>query len=461
MTRTKTSKPRFAHLKLPEESPFLEVARAVSLAGGRALVVGGWVRDGLLGRDQRDLDIEVHGLSPGALEALLARFGGVVQVGRAFAVLRIRGLDAEFSLPRRGPRGPVDPEIGVAEAARRRDLRINSMAWDPLTEELIDPHGGLDDLARCRLRATDPRTFAADPLRGLRVAGLIARLQMHPDAELVQLCAKLDLSPLAPERIFEELRRLLLLPERPSLGFEFLRETTLLRFFPELRDLHEVPQDPRWHPEGSVWVHTLMVLDEAARLRCDDSSQDAALMWAALCHDLGKAQTTRVEAQRIISPGHSDLGADLCRALLSRLRAPAALVEAAASLVRHHLVPRALVRDGARARAYRRLSRRLEGAGVALELLARLARADQLGRICEAARAGRFPAGDVFLERARQYGVERIAPPAAVRGRDLLARGLAPGPEIGRLLRKCQHVQDETGWTDVARILGRVLGGRR
>ena len=431
--------------------------RAVAQAGGRALVVGGWVRDRLLGHDQKDLDLEVYGLAPALLEAALQPFGTVIQVGRAFAVMRIKGIDVDIALPQHGARGEIDPSLDYAEASRRRDLCVNSMAWDPLSGELIDPHGGRDDLERQRLRAIDPRTFPEDPLRALRVARLAAQLEMRPDAELCGLCAALDLGGIPGERIFGEFRRLLLFAERPSVGFEFLRETSLLRDFPELALLPNLSQDVRWHPEGSVWVHTMLVLDEAAKLRRGRASDDLALMWGALCHDLGKACTTRSDGERIVSPGHSAAGVPLSEGFLSRLRAPTALIRAVGGLVRHHLAPRTFVREGAKARAYRRLARDLESRGVSLELLNRLARADHLGRTAPGAKARRFPAGDVFLERARKFGVERMAPAPVVLGRHLLARGFEPGLEIGRLLARCREVQDETGWSDETRILDRVL----
>ena len=257
-------------------TPIVEIAEAVRDAGGRAVVVGGWVRDYLLGTRSKDVDIEVSGLGVDRLEALLARFGKVHAVGRAFGVFRVGGIDADFSLPRRdSKRGPghrgfdvaPDPWLDFAHAARRRDLTVNSMGFDPLTGDVLDPHGGGRDLERGVLRATDPAHFPEDPLRGLRVAQLAARLEMAPDGELVALCRGLDPSELSGERVFDELTKLLLHAAKPSIGLEVLENTGQLRFFPELDALRDVPQDPEWHPEGDVWVHTLMVLDVAATLR--------------------------------------------------------------------------------------------------------------------------------------------------------------------------------------------------
>ena len=445
----------------------VEIAEAVRDAGGRAVVVGGWVRDRLLGVRSKDVDFEVFGLGVERLEALLGGFGKVHAVGRAFGVFRVGGIDADFSLPRRdGKRGPghrgfdvaPDPWLDFAEAARRRDLTVNSIGLDPLTGEVLDPHGGRRDLERRVLRATDPAHFSEDPLRGLRVAQLAARLEMAPDEALVALCRKLDPDELSGERVFEEIRKLLLRAARPSIGFKVLEETGQLRFFPEIDALRGVPQDPEWHPEGDVWVHTLMVLDVAATLR--GAGEDLALMFGALCHDLGKPATTERIGGRIRSRGHDVEGVAPTRALLGRMRAPAALVERVAALVEHHLAPALFIRNGASAKGYRRLARKLERTGASIELLVRVARADHLGRTTGDAVAGRFDAGDAFLAAARAHRVERTAPRDVVLGRHLIERGLQPGPGFGPILERCRGIQDETGWTEPGRILDRALAGR-
>jgi len=442
-----------------------EIAERVAAVGGRALIVGGFVRDRLLGLDPKDVDVEVHGLELVALQRVLERFGAVSSVGRAFGVLRVSGLDVDFSLPRRdsksgaGHRGfqiVVDPHLGYPEAARRRDLRVNSMALDPLSGELLDPHGGREDLESGRLRATDPVHFPEDPLRGVRVAQMMARFELEPDDELITLCRELDLSELSGERIFEEFRKLLQKGVRPSLGLRGLQEFGYLRFFPELEALVDVPQDPEWHPEGDVWVHTLMVVDEAARLR-DAGEDDLTLMFGALCHDFGKPETTVRERGRVRSPAHDVAGVPHTQRFLERMKAPHALIERVSALVEHHLAPALFIKNEAGARGYRRLARALGSVDVSLELLLRVAKADHLGRTTEEALARRFDSGDRFLERARELTLEREAPKDVVLGRHLIARGMQPGVAFGSILARCRDVQDETGWTDPERILARVL----
>jgi tRNA nucleotidyltransferase (CCA-adding enzyme) len=443
------------------------IAEAIAREGGRALVVGGSVRDHLLGIPSKDVDVEVFGLPLEKLEAVLSRFGEVVRVGKAFGVLRVKGLDVDISLPRRdskagpGHRGfdvATDPAMTFEEAARRRDVTINAIGYDPLTEEILDPLGGRRDLQERRLRAADPAHFSEDPLRGLRVAVFAARFDMTPDEELKRLSSALDLSELSAERIFDELSKLLLLSPKPSVGFELLRETKLLRSFPEVAALEDVPQEPDWHPEGDVYVHTLMALDEAAKLREGDEASDLALMLGTLCHDFGKPSTTAVHDGRITSHEHDVKGVPIAEAFLERLRAPKDLVTRVSALVRHHLAPGVFYRNGAKPRAYRRLARDLAASGVTPDLLLRVARADHLGRTTEEALARVFPAGAHFEETMQSLELSERAPKDVVLGRHLIARGLSPGPEFSGILERCRDVQDETGWDDPERILDRVLG---
>jgi len=439
-----------------------EIARAVAYAGGRAYVVGGYVRDHLLDRPCEDVDVEILGLGDEVFEALLAHFGEPFRSGRSFDVLRIRGLDADFSLVEGAGGTPSD----FARAALRRDLTINAIALDPLTGEILDPHGGRDDLAAGILRATDPTRFGDDPLRALRVGYFHALLDMRIDPELSELCAAQDLSSISPERVYQEMRKLLLRTDHPSRAFRLLDETRLLRFMPELDALPGVPQDPEWHPEGDVWVHTLMALDQAALLRGStaqeeshdgDEADDLALMLGTLCHDLGKPLTTETTDGRVRSPNHCRAGLAPTESLLTRWRAPHRLVERVLALVDHHLAPAQFVAQRSGPRGYRRLSRNLERAGVSLELLTRVARADHLGRTTEEALRGEFPDGDRFLARAAELAVERRGPVDVVQGRHLIARGLVPGPEFGSILERCREVQDESGESDPASILDRVL----
>lgn len=411
--------------------------------------------------------MEVFGVPLDALQKALAELGEVLQVGRAFGVLRVKGLDVDFSVPRRdskvgaGHRGFVaepDPAMTPEEAVRRRDLTVNALLMDPLTGEVLDPAGGKQDLAERRLRAVDPTTFPEDPLRPLRVAQFAARLEFSPDAELIRICRSMSLAELPPERIWEEWHKLLLRGRRPSAGLSFLHAVDLLHHTPPLAALVGVPQDPEWHPEGDVWVHTLRAVDAAAALRTGEHDEDLLLMLGALCHDLGKAPTTSFFNGRWRSHNHDTGGEEPTLALLEALGAPAHLAPAVTALVRCHLRPVWLVNGEARPPAFRRLARELAAAGTRMNLLERVARADAFGTATPDALAGRFPAGDAFLVAADEVQLRDQAPEDVVQGRHLIDRGLQPGPGFGPILERCRSVQDEEGWDDPERILDHVLG---
>src|SRR5256714_1660671 len=228
----------------------LRLARAVREVGGRALLVGGCVRDALMGRASKDWDVEVYGIAPDALRALLEHAGLVNAVGEAFTVYKL-GNDLDVSLPRRerkmgrGHRGFViegDPQMSIEEAARRRDFTINAILADPLTDEIIDPFDGRADLAHRLLRAVAPDTFIEDSLRVLRAAQFAARFEFDIDAETVELCRTIDLTDLPAERIWGELEKILLHAARPSLGFEWLAKPgAAAPLFPEVHALGGVP----------------------------------------------------------------------------------------------------------------------------------------------------------------------------------------------------------------------------
>ena len=431
------------------------IARAVRDAGGRALVVGGWVRDRLMGpstplgegHPSKDVDIEVFGVDAERLRGILQAFGPVNTVGESFTVYKVG--DADVSLPRResktgrGHKGFAvtgDPSMSLAEAARRRDFTINAISWDPLTDEYIDPFDGRGDLERRRLRHVDSTTFADDSLRVLRALQFSARFEFALDAGTAALCRRIPLDDLPAERVWGEIEKLLLRARRPSIGFALALELGVIeRLFPELDALVGCPQEPEWHPEGDVWVHTLLVIDQArARIDDLDHPRQVTVMLGAVCHDLGKPATTAFSDGRIRSLDHEEQGVAPAAALLDRLNvhslAGFAVRREVLGIVANHLKPGMFAKaqppvgDG----AYRRLAQKVD-----LELLARVARAD-----CEG-RGGGFDcsAMDRFRERAHQLGVEHSPPEPMVKGRHLVELGVAPGPALGDVLREVYERQ--------------------
>lgn len=413
----------------------VELARRAAGAGGRALAVGGCVRDALLGRPAQDVDVEIFGLEPDALGRILSGPLAANRVGRAFPIFRLARLAIDVSVPV-DDAGHWDRTATPETAALRRDFTCNAMALDPLTGELIDPLAGRADLDARRLRHASDR-FSEDPLRVLRGMQLIARFELEPASSTVDLCRGLRGAALPKERIFGEWRQLLLRGIAIGSGLRFLQATGWLHDLPELEALVDCPQDPHWHPEGCVWTHTGHCLDVFARERIDDEREDLIVGLAVLCHDLGKPATTQTRDGRWISHGHDRAGVAPGEALLARLTDETALVTEVLPLVREHLAPVQLHRAQAGPAAIRRLARRVGR----IDRLVRVARADQHGR--PPLPTDGFPAGDWLLERARSLGVEHAPPIPFVRGRDLVERGEEPGPSFGPVLERCYEAQIE------------------
>ncbi len=450
-----------------------EVAVAVRAAGGRAWCVGGFVRDRLAGRPSKDLDLEVFGIPQDALQPLLQSLGPstslgesrIVTAGQAFPVYKLGAIDV--ALPRResktgrGHKGFTvvgDPAMPFDEAARRRDFTINAIGWDPLTDEYRDPFGGRQDLERRILRVVDPATFADDSLRVLRALQFAARFELTIDPETARICSAIALDDLPAERIWGEFEKLLLQAERPSLGFALGRELGVIhQLLPEMEPLYDCPQDPEWHPEGNVWIHPLMVIDQARQLNADlDRPRLAAVMLGAVCHDLGKPETTALVDGRVKSPGHEAAGVGAATAILDRLNVQSLdgydVRTQVLALVVEHLRPMAFfkaretITDG----AFRRLAQKVD-----LELLTRFARADCHGR------AGTFDCSgiDWFIERARSLGVEHKPPAPILLGRHLIELGVEPGRRMGEILRAIYELQLDSVVTtlDEARERARTL----
>jgi tRNA nucleotidyltransferase (CCA-adding enzyme) len=451
------------------------IAEAVREAGGRALIVGGWVRDRIMAPGKhadhvsKDIDIEVFGVPADRLRRLLEAFGRVETVGESFQVYKSGDIDV--SLPRResksgrGHRGfdiAGDPSMELHEAVRRRDFTINAIAWDPLTEEYLDPCDGRGDIERRLLRVVDPATFGDDSLRVLRAIQFAARFEFTLDETTRALCRDTPLNDLPAERIWGEIEKLLL-AGRPSIGLALAMELDVIgALFPELQALSGCPQEPEWHPEGDVWVHTLQVIDQARRRIDDlDRPQQIAVMLGAVCHDFGKPATTAVIDGRIRSMDHEERGVGPALTFLDRLNIHSLdgyeVRRQVVGLVAQHLKPGSWfkVRDEVGDGAFRRLAHKVD-----LELLARVAKADCLGR-----EPGRFDctAMDWFLDRARALGVEHRPPAPILLGRHVLALGLQPGPRVGEILKAVyeQQMDGKVATIEDAIAMARSLVGLR
>jgi tRNA nucleotidyltransferase (CCA-adding enzyme) len=339
--------------------------------------------------------------------------------------------------------------MSIEEAARRRDFTINAISWDPLTGEYLDPFHGREDLERRLLRVVDFSTFPDDSLRVLRGVQFTARFDLTVDSATRDLCRTIPLDDLPAERVWGEMEKLLLLAPRPSIGLALALDLNVIgRLFPELFALVGCPQEPEWHPEGDVWVHTLQVVDQA-RTRIADlpKPQAVTIMLGALAHDLGKPATTAFIDGRIRSIDHEEQGVPPATAFLDRLNIHTIdgydVRHQVLGMTAQHLKPGMWfkVRDEVGDGAFRRLSQKVD-----LELLARLAKSDCLGR-----EPGTFncEAMDWFLQRARTLGVEHRPPGPILLGRHLLELGMRPGPAMGEILKAVYEQQLDGKVTDL------------
>lgn len=431
-----------------------KLAEIIQQNGGRAMLVGGCVRDGLMGSSPKDFDLEVYGIEPQKLKEILEGFGRVDAVGESFTVYKL-GNEIDVSIPRRerkvarGHKGFVvegDPEMSFEEAAKRRDFTINAIMQDALTGEIVDCFGGQTDIQKGILRVVDEKTFIEDSLRVLRAAQFAARFKFEVEDETVELCRTIDVTDLPSERIWGEFEKILLKAEKPSIGLKWLYDLGVIeQIFPELKVLVGVPQEEEWHPEGNVDVHTLMVVDEARKLIDDlDYEKKVTVMLGALCHDFGKPSTTEFFDGRWRSHGHDEAGVEPTLSFLDKLNIHTLngfdVRREIIELVRHHLKPGLFykakkVGDG----AFRRLARQVE-----LNLLYRVAKADALGRNPEWMPKEKWfkaEAQEWFIERARNLNIEHQAPEPILLGRHLIEFGLTPSKLFGEITREVFEMQ--------------------
>ena len=412
------------------------IADKVREAGGRTFFVGGFVRDRILWKknDPEDIDIEVHGILPQQLRDILAGAGEPLIMGQSFGIYSLRGSNIDIAMPRRERRsGPghrdfevdIDPFIGTVEAARRRDFTINALMEDVLTGEIIDHFGGLADLEKHIIRHVDADTFPEDPLRVLRAAQFAARFGFNIATETEELCRGIDLGTLSRERVEGEMKKALLKAERPSVFFTALRDMQQLGvWFPELEQLIGVEQDPVYHPEGDVWVHTMEVVDRAAAFR-DRVADPYAFMLLALTHDMGKAVTTEFIKGRIHAYEHEIKGLPVVQSFLDRLTGDKSVRGYVLNMVPLHMRPNI----AAYSRPAVKSTNRMFDAACAPEDLIWFAEADRpLFSGSEA-----FTGDREFLEE-RLALYRRIMAEPYVMGRDLIEAGLEPGEYYSELL---------------------------
>lgn len=420
-----------------------EIALKTEKLDGRLFYVGGCVRDRILGIDSKDIDIEVYGIYPDRFAELLENYGSVDFVGKSFGVLRVKGLDVDFTMPRtetkigNGHKGftvLVNPFMPHDNACKRRDFTMNAILIDVLNDRFIDPFDGKSDIEKKAIRHIDDKTFSEDPLRVYRAAQFTGRLGFTIDDDTLTLMSQADLEHLSKERIYEEFKKLLLKSEKPSLGLRYLQEVGVIKsMHPLLHNMIDCKQDPIHHPEGDVWEHTLCVVDEASKLR-NRSKDPTALMFASLVHDIGKPSVTRVTGNNITAHGHNRAGERLAEEFMLTLTDEKELIRNITALTKEHMVPCSLYgnKDNITDGALRRFSRRIDIDEVLL-----LAEADNAGRGVE---FDFSPVRDWFETNIKRLSLDHEIKPI-VMGRDLIEKGYKPSPLFGKVLNYAFELQ--------------------
>ncbi|MEA1952977.1 MAG: HD domain-containing protein [Campylobacterota bacterium] len=418
----------------------------------KAIIVGGSVRDHFLKLPSKDYDVEVYGLDRlEELESILSEFGLVNLVGKSFGVLKFiyEKEEYDFSFPRleskvaKGHRGfdvETDGSMSFKQAASRRDFTINALGYDIEEKAFLDPFDAQKDIKLKVLRHIDDTSFIEDPLRVYRAVQFCSRFNYTLADETKVLCREMIvkgmLKELPTERIYIEFKKLLLKSLRPSIGFELMRELGILSYFSELEAIIDVPQDPKWHPEGDVWVHTMMTLDAMAKICRLESSlssnekQRLKFMFAILCHDFGKATTTTTEENgRIRAIGHEVAGMEPTKSFMYRLSNEHDFIESILPLVEHHLKPSQFYTAKSKNKAIRKLATKVN-----IEELVIVAKADFLGRTTEESLLGDYKAGEWLLEKAKDLNVQNRPLDNLLQGRDLIDLGLEPSAEFKIIL---------------------------
>lgn len=418
------------------------IASDIKNEGGTAYYVGGCVRDEILGKGNKDIDIEIFGLKPQQVKSILSKYGEVNEVGASFGVFMINGYDIDFALPRIEKQigkkhtdfeVSVDPFLSLEEASKRRDFTINSLMQDILTEEIIDFWGGLNDIKAKKIKHINDDTFVEDALRVFRACQFASRFDFKIDKSTLDLCSTIDISNLAKERVYEETKKALLKGHKPSIFFNCLYEMNKLNeFFIEVKSLKGVAQSPIHHPEGDVWTHTMMVLDECAKYR-DLSSNPLAFMFSGLCHDFGKAVTTTVEKDgKIRSIYHDIEGVSLSETFLNRLTNDKKIITYVKNMTELHMRPNML----AKSKASKKSSRKMFNQSINCEDLILLGKCDHLGRDID-------EPYDVYeswlIERLKDFK-ETCSEPL-VKGADLIQMGYKPSKEFGNILKEAFKLQ--------------------
>jgi tRNA nucleotidyltransferase (CCA-adding enzyme) len=436
----------------------MAVMDAIRKAGGTPMIVGGYVRDLVLGMSPKDMDIEVYGLESDKLNSVLSEHGNVDAVGAAFGILKLDmradgGDEIDISMPRRenkvgtGHRGfmvEVDNSLTPTEAASRRDFTMNAMSLDPFTGEILDPFGGREDLKNGILRHTSD-AFAEDPLRVLRGVQFASRFNMTLAPETAQLCNTLkdEYSTLAKERLWGEWQKFAVKGNYPIAGLQALNDSGWIDLYPEIKNMKGVPQMEKYHPEGDVWEHTKHTVAAASKIAVREnlSADDrTTLVMTMLLHDTGKPETTVIQGDEINSPGHDEAGMKHAQKFLSDIGAPPDISVKVTALVGSHL---RIMHGEPTARNVRRMADAIAPASI--QMMSYVIEADEKGRPPNTKLWQHMkPRVTKMLGLARQHNVSLKPMQPILMGRHLIQHNIIkPGPAMGNLLSRARDAQVE------------------
>jgi len=426
-----------------------EIIDAIVQIGGTPFMVGGCVRDTFLGENPKDIDIEVYGVSYDTLNGVLERFGKTDLIGVSFGIIKLKtfaGEEYDFSLPRldskngvghKGFTVEVNKDLSLKEASARRDFTINSMSINMVTGDLVDYYGGKEDL-RCGLLKPTSDAFSEDPLRLLRGLQFSARFNMAASPQLIAKTTKCmeDFNSLPSSRIWGEWEKWIHKGAHYSKSLKYLCYI-LSSVYPDIAALNDVPQDPEWHPEGNVLVHTGFVLDYMGRY-CREheitGDRRSILILAALCHDFGKLTHTQIEDGRIKSKGHEGASESFARKFLAQIGCPLRFVEPIIGLVINHMAAYGRQSE----KSVRKLAFRLSNYNTCIADLAILIEADKSGR--PPLPQGQPESVHQMLQLSAKEDCTLNKPTPLISGGTIMAEGYE-GPMIGKIQKRLYEMQ--------------------
>lgn len=428
-------------------------------AKGYPYLVGGAVIDLFCESKVKDWDIEVFGLSYQQLSDALEPLGSPDLIGNKFGILKLKtnDIDMEFSIPRKENRVGLKhqdfdieliPGLSIEEAARRRDFTVNAIYLSLLDGRVFDPYDGLSDLKHGVLQHVDHVTFIEDGLRAFRGIQIIGRKLEVSTIGLQNLVKDMiragDLDNVPEESIFGEFNKLFMKADRFKPSAIYMEKTGILEYFVQLKVMQDTPQSEKWHPEGDVWEHTKLVMEQAFKYR-DELPEEwrQAFMWGMFLHDIGKPST--VNPETLSCYGHDKAGGKLARAFMEYLNAPKKLTDMTVQIVVGHMRPRQLVQQKCKMGSWRKLQNICP-----LNILAYVSMCDSDGRsFPPEGKDGEFKH---IMKAWDDLGSPKDIIDSILMGRHLIERGHSPGREFGAILGLAYKYQIKTGEKDIDRL---------